>query len=100
MARKAHCRKIVPSTIDHNKSFAGILWLERPSPGERKCFLFFSFRCWRALAASTSHCVLKFTPTWGDILGTAIYVLVTILLAAAQAVAVVAIAYGFIATAV
>jgi len=40
------------------------------------------------------------SPTWGDILGTAIYVTVTILLAAAQAVALVVIAYGFIATAV
>jgi TrbL/VirB6 plasmid conjugal transfer protein len=40
------------------------------------------------------------SPTWGDILGTAIYVIVTILLAAAQAVAVVVVAYGFIATAV
>jgi TrbL/VirB6 plasmid conjugal transfer protein len=40
------------------------------------------------------------SPTWGDILGTAIYVVTIILLAAAQAVAVVVIAYGFIATAV
>jgi TrbL/VirB6 plasmid conjugal transfer protein len=40
------------------------------------------------------------SPTWGDILGTAIYVVVTILLAAAQAIAIVVIAYGFIATAV
>ena len=40
------------------------------------------------------------SPTWGDILGTAIYVIVTILLAAAQAMAIVIIAYGFIATAV
>ena len=40
------------------------------------------------------------SPTWGDILGTAIYVIVTILLAAAQTVAIVVIAYGFIATAV
>ena len=40
------------------------------------------------------------SPSWGDILGTAIYVTVTILLAAAQAVAFVVIAYGFIATAV
>jgi hypothetical protein len=40
------------------------------------------------------------SPTWGDILGTAIYVIVTILLAAAQAVTIVVIAYGFIATAV
>ena len=40
------------------------------------------------------------SPTWGDILGTAIYVLITILLATAQAVAIVVIAYGFIATAV
>jgi TrbL/VirB6 plasmid conjugal transfer protein len=40
------------------------------------------------------------SPTWGDILGTAIYVIVTLLLAAAQAVAIVVIAYGFIATAV
>src|SRR5260221_1752105 len=40
------------------------------------------------------------SPTWGDILGTAIYVIVTILLAAAQAIAIVVIAYGFIATAV
>jgi hypothetical protein len=40
------------------------------------------------------------SPTWGDILGTAIYVLVTILLAGAQAVTIVVVAYGFIATAV
>jgi hypothetical protein len=40
------------------------------------------------------------SPTWGDILGTAIYVVTIILLAAAQAVAIVVIAYGFIATAV
>ena len=40
------------------------------------------------------------SPGWGDILGTAIYVIVTILLAAAQAIAIVVIAYGFIATAV
>src|SRR5258708_37441634 len=40
------------------------------------------------------------SPTWGDILGTAIYVIVTILLAAAQAVAIVVIAYGSIATAI
>jgi type IV secretory pathway VirB6-like protein len=40
------------------------------------------------------------SPGWGDILGTSIYVIVTILLAAAQAVAIVVIAYGFIATAV
>jgi len=40
------------------------------------------------------------SPTWGDILGTAVYVIVTILLAAAQAVTIVVVAYGFIATAV
>jgi TrbL/VirB6 plasmid conjugal transfer protein len=40
------------------------------------------------------------SPTWGDVLGTAIYVIVTILLATGQAVAIVVIAYGFIATAV
>ena len=40
------------------------------------------------------------SPTWGDLLGTTIYVVVTILLATAQAVAIVVIAYGFIATAV
>ena len=40
------------------------------------------------------------SPSWGDILGTAIYVTVTVLLAAAQAIALVVIAYGFIATAV
>jgi len=40
------------------------------------------------------------SPGWGDFLGTAIYVVVTILLAAAQAIALVVIAYGFIATAV
>jgi hypothetical protein len=40
------------------------------------------------------------SPGWGDIFGTAIYVIVTVLLAAAQAVAIVVIAYGFIATAV
>jgi hypothetical protein len=39
-------------------------------------------------------------PTFGDILGTAEYVVITILLAAAQAIAIVVIAYGFIATAV
>src|SRR6202046_5432229 len=38
-------------------------------------------------------------PTFGDILGTAEYVVITILLAAAQAIAIVVIAYGFIATA-
>jgi hypothetical protein len=40
------------------------------------------------------------SPTWGDFLGTAIYVVVILLLAAAQAVSIVIIAYGFIATAV
>ena len=40
------------------------------------------------------------SPTFGDILGTAVYVVVIILLAAAQAVSIVVIAYGFIATAV
>src|ERR1700736_2133297 len=40
------------------------------------------------------------SPTWGDVVGTAIYVMVVLLLAAAQAVAIVIIAYGFIATAV
>ena len=40
------------------------------------------------------------SPGWGDFLGTAIYVVVTILLAAAQAIAFVVIAYGFIASAV
>jgi hypothetical protein len=40
------------------------------------------------------------SPTWGDVLGTAIYVLVILLLAAAQAVSVVVVAYGFIASAV
>jgi hypothetical protein len=40
------------------------------------------------------------SPSWGDFLGTAIYVIVTILLAAAQAIAIIVIAYGFIATAV
>jgi type IV secretory pathway VirB6-like protein len=40
------------------------------------------------------------SPGWGDFLGTAIYVVVIILLAAAQAVTIVVIAYGFIATAV
>src|ERR1700732_4809051 len=40
------------------------------------------------------------SPTWGDILGTLVYAVVIILLAAAQAIAIVVIAYGFIATAV
>jgi hypothetical protein len=40
------------------------------------------------------------SPSFGDILGTAIYVVVVILLAAAQAIAIVVIAFGFIATAV
>ena len=40
------------------------------------------------------------SPIWGDVLGTAIYVIVIILLAAAQAVSIVVVAYGFIASAV
>jgi hypothetical protein len=40
------------------------------------------------------------SPGWGDFLGTFIYVVVIILLAAAQAVSIVIIAYGFIANAV
>jgi hypothetical protein len=40
------------------------------------------------------------SPSWGDILGTAVYITVTVLLAAAQAIAFVVIAYGFVATAV
>jgi hypothetical protein len=40
------------------------------------------------------------SPGWGDLAGTAIYIAVMILLAAAQAMALVVIAYGFIATAV
>ena len=40
------------------------------------------------------------SPAWGDFFGTTIYVVVTILLAAAQAISIVVIAYGFIATAV
>ena len=40
------------------------------------------------------------SPTWGDILGTLVYAIVIILLSAAQAIAIVVIAYGFIATAV
>src|SRR5262245_38534512 len=40
------------------------------------------------------------SPRWGDLVGTAIYVVVIILLATAQAIAIVVIAYGFIATAV
>src|SRR5258706_10991289 len=40
------------------------------------------------------------SPGWGDFLGTAIYVVVIILLSTAQAVALIVIAYGFIATAV
>jgi TrbL/VirB6 plasmid conjugal transfer protein len=40
------------------------------------------------------------SPGWGDFLGTATYVVVIILLSTAQAVALIVIAYGFIATAV
>ncbi len=40
------------------------------------------------------------SPMWGDFLGTLAYVLVIILLAAAQAVTIVVVAFGFIATAV
>src|SRR5438309_10796415 len=40
------------------------------------------------------------SPAWGDFLGTAVYIIVTILLATAQAAAIVVFAYGFIATAV
>src|SRR5882724_9910111 len=39
-------------------------------------------------------------PTWGDSVGTIVYVAVIILLAACQAVSIVVVAYGFIATAV
>jgi hypothetical protein len=40
------------------------------------------------------------SPGWGDLLGTIIYAVVIILLASAQAISIVVIAYGFIATAV
>jgi hypothetical protein len=40
------------------------------------------------------------SPGWGDLLGTFIYAVVIVLLAAAQALSIVVIAYGFIATAV
>ena len=40
------------------------------------------------------------SPTFGDLLGTAIYILIILLLAAAQAVTIVVVAFGFIATAV
>jgi hypothetical protein len=40
------------------------------------------------------------SPGWGDFLGTVIYVVVIILLSTAQAVALIIVAYGFIATAV
>jgi len=40
------------------------------------------------------------SPGWGDFLGTVIYVVIIILLSTAQAVALIVIAYGFIATAV
>jgi hypothetical protein len=40
------------------------------------------------------------SPSWGDFLGTVIYVVIIILLSTAQAVALIVIAYGFIATAV
>jgi len=40
------------------------------------------------------------SPTFGDFLGTAIYIIIIILLAAAQAVTIVVVAFGFIATAV
>jgi hypothetical protein len=40
------------------------------------------------------------SPNWGDFLGTVIYVVIIILLSTAQAVALIVIAYGFIATAV
>lgn len=40
------------------------------------------------------------SPTFGDFLGTAIYIIIIILLAAAQAITIVVVAFGFIATAV
>lgn len=40
------------------------------------------------------------SPSWGDFLGTVIYVVIIILLSTAQAVALIVIAYGFISTAV
>jgi len=40
------------------------------------------------------------SPSWGDFLGTVIYIVIIILLSTAQAVALIVIAYGFIATAV
>src|SRR6202007_466600 len=40
------------------------------------------------------------SPGWGDFLGTAVYLVITILLPASQAIALVVVAYGCIATAV
>src|SRR5713226_5679959 len=93
--------------------FAMINYYSTPIPGVRTSFhnlitdeaQFLSSRIDQAQLQNVVTQIADFemrldSPTWGDFLGTAIFVVVTILLATAQAVAIVVIAYGFIATAV
>jgi hypothetical protein len=93
--------------------FAMVNYYSAPIPGVGVSFhnlvtneaQFLASKIDQAQLQTVIQCVADFesrmdSPSWGDILGTAIYVIVTILLAAAQAVALVVVAYGFIATAV
>jgi type IV secretory pathway VirB6-like protein len=93
--------------------FAMVNYYSTPIPGVGNSFhnlvtneaQFLSSRIDQAQLQTVVQAVADFefrmdSPSWGDFLGTVIYVIVTILLAAAQAVAFVVIAYGFIATAV
>jgi hypothetical protein len=93
--------------------FAMVTYYSQPIPGVGTSFhslvtnqaQFFSSQIDQAQLQNVVTQVADFesrmdSPTWGDVLGTAIYVIVTILLATCQTVAIVVIAYGFIATAV
>jgi TrbL/VirB6 plasmid conjugal transfer protein len=93
--------------------FAMINYYSAPIPGVGRSFhnlvtdeaQFLSSRIDQAQLQTVIQGIADFesridSPTWGDLVGTAIYVGVMVLLAAAQAVAFVVVAYGFIATAV
>jgi hypothetical protein len=93
--------------------FAMVTYYSQPIPGVGTSFhslvtnqaQFFSSQIDQAQLQNVVTQVADFesrmdSPTWGDVLGTAIYVIVTVLLATCQTVAIVVIAYGFIATAV
>jgi hypothetical protein len=93
--------------------FAMVNYYSRPIPGVGTSFhnlitdeaQFLSSRIDQAQLQNVVAQIADFqsrmdSPGWGDFLGTVIYVVVIILLSTAQAVALIVIAYGFIATAV